>query len=113
MNSCPAGMAAYDGGKEDNTGMFIYMFSLSQVDDSLDYNVVDKPSSVVGQRRNVAVDVLPFIKAGIISAQKKGALKGASWEDMVFNSTNIGWEIPGSYDVSVDIHSMNMYKVKK
>ena len=40
-------------------------------------------------------------------------MKGASWEDMVFNSTNIGWEIPGSYDVSVDIHSMNMYKIKK
>lgn len=111
MNTCPAGMAAFDGGKEDNTGMFIYMFSLAQVDDTLAWNVVEKPSSVVGQKRTVKVDVLPFIKAGVQSAQRKGALKGANWDDMVFSSTNIGWEIPGSYDVSVDIHAMNMYKV--
>lgn len=111
MNICPSGMAAYDGGKEDNTGMFIYMFSLAQVDDTLAWNEVTKPTSVVGQRRTVKVDVLPFIKTGLVSAQKKGAMKGATFEDMVFSSTNIGWEIPGSYDVSVDIHAMNMYKV--
>ncbi len=113
MNACPSGMAAYDGGKEDNTGMFIYMFSLAQVDDTLEWNVVEKPTSVIGIKRKVKVDVLPFIKAGIVSAQKKGALKGATFEDLVFSSTNIGWEIPGSYDVSVDIHAMNMYKVLK
>lgn len=111
IGSCPSGMAAFDGGKEDNTGMFIYMFSLAQVDDTLEWNAVDKPSAVIGQKRTVKVDVLPFIKAGVQSAQRKGALKGASWEDMVFGSTNIGWEIPGSYDVNVDIHGMNMYKV--
>lgn len=110
-NACPGGMAAFDGGKEDNTGMFIYMFSLAQADDTLEWNVIEKPTSVVGKRRTVKVDVLPFIKAGIVSAQKKGALAGAAYEDMVFSSTNIGWEIPGSYDVSVDIHAMNMYKV--
>ena len=109
IGSTPSGMAAYDGGKEDNTGMFIYMFSLSQVDVSTEGNRVDLPSSVIGRDRSVRVDVVPFIKAGLKSAQKQGALKGATINDLVLGSTNIGWEIPGNYDCMVEIRRMNMY----
>ena len=113
VNGTPSGMAAYDGGKEDNTGMFIYMFSLAQVDTSSGSgNVADLPSAVVNKDRAVCVDVLPFIKAGLKSAQKQGALKGATVDDLVLGSTNIGWEIPGNYDCMVEIDNMNMYFIK-
>lgn len=106
----PGGLAAYDGGKEDNTGMFIYMFSLENAA-SMDGNEITLPTAITGERRSVKVDILPFLKAGLKSAEKKGALQGATVADLMIGSTNIGLELPGSYDMDVQIHSMNMYKV--
>jgi len=113
MDKCPNGMAAYDGGKEDNTGMFIYMFSLDGVDTTKEYNAVTKPTSVIGTKINVSVDIIPYIKAALVSAQKKGALIDSTIDDLIIGSTNIGWELPGSYDVEVDIDYLNMYKILK
>ena len=110
VGGTPSGMAAYDGGKEDNTGMFIYMFSLENAA-YMDGNEVTLPTAVVGQKRTVKVDILPFVQAGLESAAKQGALEGAQISDLMIGSTNIGIELPGSYDVDVQIHSMNMYKV--
>jgi hypothetical protein len=113
IDKCPNGMAAYDGGKEDSTGLFIYMFSLDSVDTTKEFNEVTKPTSVINTKINVSVDIVPYINAALLSAQKKGALNGATIDDLIIGSTNIGWEIPGSYDVEVDINSLNMYKILK
>ncbi len=112
MNGFPPGTASYDGGKEDSTGLFIYMFSLSQAKDMSGCHV-SGISSVVGETVSVKVDIKKFLRTALKIAQQQGAMKGATVEHLKIGSTNIGWELPGNYDVSVDIHSMNMYTVTK
>ncbi|MBQ8428791.1 MAG: hypothetical protein IJX30_01690 [Clostridia bacterium] len=110
MNDTPKGYSAYDGGKEDSTGAYIYMFSLSQAK-SFSQNVLDSlPSSVVGREVKIKVDVLPFLKQALKEAKQAGSHTGASVEKLRIGSTNIGWELPGNYDVSVKISNLNMYQ---
>lgn len=111
MNGFPPGTASYDGGKEDSTGLFIYMFSLSQVNDMSGCEV-SGISSVVGETVSVKVDIKKFLRTALKIAQQQGAMAGATVEHLKIGSTNIGWELPGNYDVSVEIHSMNMYTKK-
>ena len=110
VGGTPSGLAAYDGGKEDNTGMFIYMFSLESAACMVG-NEVTLPTALIGQKRAVKVDVLPFVEAGLAAAEKRGAMEGTEVSDLMIGSTNIGIELPGSYDVDVQIHSMNFYKL--
>ena len=110
LNDTPNGYYAYDGGKEDSTGAYIYMFSLNQAK-SFKQNVVDAlPSSVVGRQVKLKVDILPFLKNALKIAKQAGALTGADWTMLRIGSMNIGWEIPGNYDVMVEISDLNMYQ---
>ena len=111
LNDTPGGYYAYDGGKEDSTGAYIYMFSLSQAK-SFKQNVVDSlPSSVIGKKVTLKVDILPFLKNALKMASQAGALTGAEWTKLRIGSMNIGWEIPGNYDAEVEISGLNMYQV--
>ena len=38
-------------------------------------------------------------------------MEGSQISDLMIGSTNIGIELPGSFDVDVQIHSMNFYKL--
>lgn len=112
IGSTPGGMSSYDGGKEDSSGLFIYMFSLESAAQEKG-NLVPLPSSVIGGgKRTVRVDVLPLLSSALKAAKKSGALKGASVEHLTIDSTNIGWELPGNYDVSVAISNLNLYEEK-
>lgn len=112
IGSTPSGMSSYDGGKEDSSGLFIYMFSLEHAAQEKG-NVISLPSSVVGGgMHTVKVDILPLLTSGLKAAKKSGALKGASIDHLSIDSTNIGWELPGNYDVSVAISGLNLYEVK-
>jgi len=33
----------------------------------------------------------------VAAAQEQDWLRGARWEDMAIGSTNLGWEIPGTF----------------
>ena len=105
----PGGFASYDGGKEDSTGLFIYMVSLQSVAGQ-QKDSVNVPTSVVGKDVSVKVDILPYINQALKIARQNGAMKGASADQLLIGSTNIGWEIPGNYDVEVEISYLNMYK---
>ena len=109
MDSTPSGFASYDGGKEDSTGLFIYMLSLQSVAGQQPGSV-NIPTSVVGKDVSVKVDILPYINQALKIARQNGAMKGASADQLKIGSTNIGWELPGNYDVEVDISYLNMYK---
>lgn len=110
LGKTPAGVAAYDGGKEDSTGLFIYMPSLEQVANNASSEATI-PSSVVNKRCKVRFDILPFIKSGLKIARQQGALTGATVDNLRIGSTNIGWELPGNFDVEAEIYEMNMYEV--
>ena len=109
----PSGLASYDGGKEDSTGLFIYMPSLSQVAANAEAtnSSVTLPSAVIGQERSVKIDILPWLKQALKTARQYGALTGASVEHLRIGSTNIGWELPGNFDAEVVISGMNIYEV--
>ena len=109
MDGTPNGFASYDGGKEDSTGLFIYMLSLQSVAGQQPGSV-NAPTSVVGKDVSVKVDILPYINQALKIARQNGAMKGASADQLKIGSTNIGWELPGNYDVEVDISYLNMYK---
>ncbi len=109
LGATPSGLASYDGGKEDSTGLFIYMVSLQSVAGQQS-NSVNIPTSVVGKDVRVKVDILPYINQALKIARQNGAMKGASADQLLIGSTNIGWELPGNYDVEVDISYLNMYK---
>ena len=109
MGSTPNGFASYDGGKEDSTGLFIYMLSLQSVAGQQSGSV-NAPTSVVGKDVSVKVDILPYINQALKIARQNGAMKGASADKLAIGSTNIGWELPGNFDVEVDISYLNMYK---
>ncbi len=110
INETPKGYSAYDGGKEDSTGAYIYMFSLAQAK-SFSQNVLENlPSSVVGKQVRIKVDILPFLKQALKEAKQAGALLGASVDKLRIGGTNIGWEIPGNYDVCVKMSNFNIYE---
>lgn len=107
----PDGIAAYDGGKEDCTGLFIYMPSLRDAETYAPQSRVSAlPSAVVGKKVAVRFDILPFLARALEVAHGYGAMRGASVEHLTIGSTNIGWELPGNYDVSVKITHLGMYE---
>jgi hypothetical protein len=61
-----------------------------------------------GKVFNVDVDVLPIIKQAFATAQQRNFLTKTTWNDLYIGSTNIGWEVFGTYDVSVDIYNFNV-----
>ncbi len=65
----------------------------------------------MNKRCKVRFDILPFIKSGLKIARQQGALTGATVDNLRIGSTNIGWELPGNYDVEAEIYEMNMYEV--
>lgn len=109
LDGTPNGFASYDGGKEDSTGLFIYMISLQSVAGQQPGSV-NVPTAVVGKDVSVKVDILPYINQALKIARQNGAMKGASADNLMIGSTNIGWELPGNYDVEVEISYLNMYK---
>lgn len=109
LGGTPGGLASYDGGKEDSTGLFIYMVSLQSVAGQ-QKDSVNIPTAVVGKDVSVKVDILPYINQALKIARQNGAMKGATADNLVIGSTNIGWELPGNYDVEVEISYLNMYK---
>lgn len=112
LNATPNEFFGYDGGKEDSTGLFIYMFSLAQAAKSRE-NSVSLPSSVIGGGlRRVKVNIFPLLKTGLRTAKKLGAMKGASVEKLLVASTNIGWELPGNFDAEANIANLNIYQTE-
>lgn len=109
LGGTPNGLASYDGGKEDSTGLFIYMLSLQSVATQQKASV-NIPTSVVGKDVSVKVDILPYIKQALKIARQNGAMMGASIDSLRIGSTNIGWELPGNYDAEVEISYLNLYK---
>lgn len=93
--------AAEDGGKEQNTGAFIYMPDMSQILSGLG-------KTVVGQAKHVDVDILPIVRSAFKLAQQRKYLLNTTWEDLYIGSMNIGWEVPGTYNVAVQINSLNI-----
>ncbi len=110
MDGTPSGFQAYDGGKEDATGFFIYMPSLKDLAKTEGNRVESIPTTVIGKRICIKVDILPEIEKALKIVQGYGVMQGANVGKMKVLSTNLGWELPGNYDVRAKIHYLNIYE---
>lgn len=93
--------AAQDGGKENNTGMFIYIPDMKQI-------MSTQGKAEIGKKFSVDFDVLPILREAFTLAQKRNFLTKTKWEDLYVGATNIGWEVTGTYDVSVEINQFDI-----
>lgn len=106
LGGTPAEYVNYDGGKEDSSGLLIFNPSLEEVAAQKDSEVT-LPTSVIGEKRSVKFDILRYLKIVL----KKGYLQCRNVSYLRVNSTNIGWELPGNFDVEVEVSGMNFYEL--
>lgn len=99
----PPAFTAQDGGKEENTGKFI------NIVDSRKF--LDKPIKL-GERTSVEIPVYKWIKQGFELAKQRNFLKDSEWEDMCLGNMNLGFEVTGTFDVSVLINKIKIF-IKK
>lgn len=64
--------------------------------------------ATVGNKVSIKHDLLPEIKTALENAQALGYMQYSTFEDLYLVNMNIGWEIPGIFDVGVDIHNFNL-----
>jgi hypothetical protein len=95
----PPAFQAKDGGKEENTGKFINIIDSREI--------LDKPV-ILGERYNIKVDSLGRIKEAFYTAKENNFLQNCCWEDMCISNMNIGFEITGTFDVSVMINKIQV-----
>jgi len=66
----------------------------------------------VGRRQKVRIDILPEIRKALETAHSRGFMTKSTIDDLVFDGTNIGWEIPGVFDVGMTFHNLSVEVVE-
>ena len=84
---------AEDGGKADATHKFIYIVDQASLTD------VDLHT---GDWMKLDVDILPLFQKGLTVAVDRGFLKSNAASMYTITSTNLGWEMPGTYDAALE-----------
>jgi hypothetical protein len=67
----------------------------------------------VGVNNQINVDLIPYFARALMLAKEKGALLNTTVEDLYLTNMNIGYEIPGTYDVSITIQNFSLKATKK
>jgi hypothetical protein len=98
----PPSHKAKDGGKAGATGKFIYTIAGEQVNtEHLREN----------EWAEIDADLLPHVKAGLKEAVKRGHLTGSDAGDYAVTGMNMGWELPGTFDASMQIRDLGILAV--
>lgn len=92
---------ALDTGMAGATGHLIYSCS------SKSYMGETKPT--IGKKYSVTVDLLEVIHDAFIYGQSSGLNSLYHWENLSIEYMNLGWEIPGSFDVSATFENLDIY----
>jgi hypothetical protein len=88
-----------DGGKQENTGKFIYGLGTK--------NYMDKPFKV-NDRIKIKLDVSSYMKEALKIAKQRNYLLNSELKDIVINNTNLGWEITGTFDAELTIYNISV-----
>lgn len=94
--------AAQDAAKEDATGKFIYIVGSK---DFMQGTFHDK------KWMNIDVDLYPSIIKGLELAKSRGYLVGSDFEDLQISAINMGWEVPGTFDVEFEFEKFDLQAV--
>ena len=93
-----------DGGKEDTTHKFIYNMSAAHYMDQ---------GLVAGEWMRMDIDILPYVQRAIELAYEEGFLQGTTPEELGVANMNIGWELPGTFDVEMELRDLSLAAVEK
>ena len=72
----------------------------------------DKPVKI-GERVTIRYNIVDALQETLEIAHKNGFVVNTTIDDVVLDGTNIGWEIPGNYDVGATLHKMSVKVVEK
>ena len=92
-------LTSYSGALDAGTNM--YISSMGNED------IMDEVASVE-KRFDIDVDLKPYLGNALKNAQEKGFLANSVIDDLYLVNMNLGWEIPGTFDVGVDIHYFDL-----
>lgn len=67
----------------------------------------------IGKKIEVRFDMKDELERGLRAVQEQGALMGTEPEDLYVCDFNLGWELPGIYDVSVTFGNFGVYAERK
>lgn len=99
----------YDKG----TAHYIYGLAVHEyLDDKIEYSSYDKDYLPVKTDMSFDYNIYPMFKKAFDTVQQNGGMQGARFEDMAVTYMNMGWEIPGTYDVGVTIRNLDIYGIK-
>ena len=105
---CPKSLTV-DGGKDTATGKAIYTMDMKKV---MNLKIVEP-----GESYSVDYDILPEVKKALEAVKQMEELtcfKKTELSDLRIGHTNIGWEMPGTYNGAVLINSFDIrVKTKK
>ena len=62
----------------------------------------------VGEERILELDILPYIKQAYLYGFDHGAMQNSSWDRLVLNYMNLGWELPGSFESGITISELSV-----
>lgn len=62
----------------------------------------------IGKKYIIDVDILPWLKQAYNYGLMNGAMQNSNVQDLFLNYMNIGWELPGSYDVSITLKNLSV-----
>lgn len=60
------------------------------------------------QWHSMSLDLKPLIRRAYENGRRIGAFKGSQMEDLWLNSMNLGFEIPGSFDSSIELSNLQL-----
>jgi hypothetical protein len=72
----------------------------------------DKPVEI-GKRQTIRHNILDGIREAVETAHQRGFITNTTIDDVVLDGTNIGWEVPGTFDVGVTLHKFSVTVVEK
>lgn len=67
----------------------------------------------MGKTYQIEIDVLPFLQEAFLYAINNNALVNAQYENMQIGYMNLGWELPGTFDVSSTFRGISIKAIKK
>jgi len=62
----------------------------------------------VGERKTIRHNILDNIREGIETAHKNGFITNTTFDDVILDGMNIGWEVPGTYDVGATLYKLSV-----
>ena len=66
-----------------------------------------------GQWSSFTIDLLPRIEAALLIAQHQGYLKNTRLDQLYITGMNMRWEIPGTYDATMEVKDFRLDVTRK